>query len=486
MYYLDCEELNLLQGWTTEEENGSIAVYDPASGAMIGRVKCTNAEQVLEILRIQEDVFKSWSETKLQNRCDILTNLAKKLRNNANRLAKIITLESGKPIKEALGEVDIAAAFFDAAVREAYAQSGRVSENQAAANTTIIKNTATGPVYAITPWNFPLALVARKIAFALAAGCNVILKPSDLTPLASVALKRLALDVGMPDEVLKVVITADAEWLSEAVISCEAIRHVSFTGSISIGRLVAQKAGYHLKKSTLELGGNAPFIVTRNADLEQAARLLILSKMRNAGQTCVAASRCIIDSSVHQEFLQLVEVENNKLRYNHGLLPDSDVGPLISKRSTERYFELIDDAKAHGGNCITSGDVFSPSEQLRRHFAKLCIITNCTRDMRVVREESFCPVLAIIPVDSFDDAIIEANSTRYGLASYLCTQNIHEVFSAVNRLRFGIICVNSLQSASPNAPLGGMKDSGWGRESGAEGYTAWLEPQYIVISNARH
>jgi succinate-semialdehyde dehydrogenase/glutarate-semialdehyde dehydrogenase len=450
-------------------------VLDPATGDEVASVPDMDEDDADRSISAAAAAFESWSATSPKIRAAFLHEWSRLILENRDRLAGLVVREQGKPLGQALGEVNYSTTFI-----EWYAEEGRrVYGDTIRANDTrqriVVTKEPIGVCAAITPWNYPLAMVTRKIAPALAAGCTVVVKPSESTPLSALALAELADQAAFPKGVLNVVTTNDPARIGVAFTQSDLVRHLSFTGSVEVGEILLRDSARTIKKCTLELGGNAPFIVFGDAVIPAAVDALMTSKFRNSGQTCVCPNRVFVERSVYHDFLSRVLDRVGRLKVGNGFDSEVDIGPLIDRDAVAKVERHIADAVARGGSVRVGGRRYEPAGKI---FLPT-VITDINPDMDLMREETFGPVIAMMAFDDEDDVVRLANQTPYGLAAYLFTRDYERVIRVSERLQFGIVGVNETAISNEIAPFGGIKSSGLGREGSRYGIEEYLEMKYI-------
>lgn len=453
----------------------SYTVNNPATGSLIAEVKGADEHIIDEAIDAAHCAFPDWSGTLASERSDLLMKWHDLVLENEKALAALLTTEQGKPFKEALGEIRYGASFIKWFAGEAVRVYGDVLTPTRDNKRILVVKQPMGVVGAITPWNFPNAMITRKVAPALAAGCTVVLKPSELTPLSALALAHLAEQAGFPKGVLNVITTDDPKPIGERFCTDKRISKISFTGSTAVGKMLAGKASENLKKLSLELGGNAPFIVFDDADLHDAASGLIASKFRNNGQTCICTNRVLVHQDIKDQFVAIVKEKVQSLRSGDGMERGVDVGPLISEAAVDKVKQIQQDALSKGGEIIVGGK--SPGGQ----FYETTMIDNGTTDMQCFREEIFGPLLVIYPFKTDEEAISMANDTDYGLAAYFYTSSVDRVFRISEYLEYGMVGANATLISDATAPFGGVKHSGQGREGSKYGMEEFLNKKSITI-----
>jgi succinate-semialdehyde dehydrogenase/glutarate-semialdehyde dehydrogenase len=391
-----------------------------------------------------------------------------------------MTAENGKPTAEALGEVQYAASFVEWYAEEAKRAYGEVlTPNQPGQRSIVIKQ-AIGVCAAITPWNFPLAMITRKVAPALAAGCTVVLKPADLTPLTALAAAELAYQAGVPRDALHIVTGSNAKAIGDALCASETVRHLSFTGSTGVGKLLMQQCAATMKKLALELGGNAPVLVFDDADLDAVVAGLMAQKFRNTGQACVSPNRVLVQAGVYEDFLQRMTAAVAALKTADGFAPGAQIGPLINDKAVEKVQSHVKNAVAMGARVLTGGQVCS---DIGAQFFAPTVLADCQHGMRVSCEETFGPVLSVFKFETEAEAIARGNDTEYGLAAYLYSRDIARIWRVAEALEAGMISVNAGQLSADQSPFGGIKQSGLGREGGRQGMHEYQEEKTMAFGN---
>ncbi|MCC2625698.1 MAG: NADP-dependent succinate-semialdehyde dehydrogenase [Burkholderiales bacterium] len=451
-------------------------VTNPANNEIIATICEATDTDIDKAIQNSHNGFMVWRNKTAKERAKILRKLYELIIINADDLAKIVTLEAGKPLAEAKNEILYGASYFEFFSEEAKRIYGDTIDANIASQRIIVRKEPVGVCASITPWNFPSAMLARKLAAALAAGCSMIARPSGQTPLSALALGHLAIEAGLPPGVFNLV-TGNSSQISKKFCDSDIIRKISFTGSTSVGKELYQNSANTLKRMSLELGGNAPFIVFDDADLEKAVEGLIKSKFRNAGQTCVCANRVFVSNKIFDKFIDTLIPQIKKLKIGNGLKPDTNIGPLINKSAVSHSKSLIEDAVASGAQVIYGNE----THNLGENFLPPVVLGDCTKHMRIFNEEIFGPVLALYSFDSDEEVIQLANDTPFGLASYFYSQNIRRIFNVSEKLYYGIVGINSGTISGENAPFGGVKHSGFGREGSFYGLDDYLATKYICL-----
>lgn len=458
--------------WQAAEDNAKIAVTNPADGEIVGHVPSLTAKQIEGAINASEKAFKSWRALPAAKRSALLRKWFDLMIEHADDLATIMTCEQGKPLKEARGEILYAASFVEWFAEEAKRTYGdTIPSPQVNQRITVIKQPI-GVTAAITPWNFPAAMITRKAAPALAAGCTMIVRPASLTPLTALALGELAQKAGIPAGVLQIV-TGKSSSIGKVLTESQIVRKLSFTGSTEVGRALMAECAPTIKRISLELGGNAPFIVFDDADLDAAVKGAIACKYRNAGQTCVCANRILVQSGVYDEFTEKLKQAVQALKVGNGINSTTDIGPLIEESALKKVDEHIADAVEKGGKLVLGG------KRLGGLFYEPTIMTNITSDMRFAREETFGPVAPLFKFDNESEAIEMANDTIFGLAAYFYTRDFARAVRVSEALEYGMVGHNTGLISNEVAPFGGVKQSGIGREGSKYGIEEYMETKYI-------
>jgi succinate-semialdehyde dehydrogenase / glutarate-semialdehyde dehydrogenase len=448
----------------------TLAVRDPANGEVVGYIPDLGADATHRAIAAADAALPEWRALPAAKRSSLLEAWYTAISENTDDLAKILTVEQGKPLAEARGEISYGAGFVKWFAEEAKRVYGETIPSPTADRRIVVLKEPVGVCAAITPWNFPNAMITRKVAPALAAGCTIVLKPSELTPFSALALAVLAERVGFPAGVLNIV-TGQPGPIGDALTSSDIVRKLSFTGSTRVGRYLMEKSAGTLKRLSLELGGNAPFIIFDDADIDRAMRGVMASKFRNAGQTCVSANRILVRASIYDEFATKLTKKVSGLVVGEGLQEKATVGPLINDAATEKVLGHIEDARSRGAVATVGGGAHS----LGGHFVAPTVLTGMQTEMRISNEETFGPVAPLFRFESEDEAIEMANSTPYGLAAYFYTENIRRAWRVAERLEFGMVGCNTGSVSVEMAPFGGIKQSGFGREGSHYGIDEFLQ-----------
>ncbi|MCW3158292.1 NAD-dependent succinate-semialdehyde dehydrogenase [Micropruina sonneratiae] len=462
--------------WREASDGATFAVTDPATGATIRTLASGTVDDGRAALDAACDAFPAWSRTPARDRAEILRRAFDLLQERKEQFALLMTLEMGKPLAEARGEVVYGGEFLRWFSEEAAHIGGRYGANPEGTGRMIVSRHPVGPCYLITPWNFPLAMATRKIAPALAAGCTAVVKPASLTPLTTLYFAQLLADAGVPDGVVNVVTTTHSSEVSDAIIADRRLRKLSFTGSTPVGVGLLKKAADNVLRTSMELGGNAPFVVFEDADLDKAVDGAIAAKFRNIGQACTAANRFIVQAGVADDFARRVTERVRGFRSGRGTVEGVTIGPLIDDRAVAKASELVNDAVQRGASLRTGGSaVQGPGT-----FFEATVLSDVQPGSDLLREEIFGPVLAIVPFETEDEAVALANDTEFGLVSYVYTRDLARGQRMIERLDTGMMGLNVGVVSNAAAPFGGWKQSGLGREGGDEGIAEYLETKYTL------
>ncbi|RUO32928.1 NAD-dependent succinate-semialdehyde dehydrogenase [Aliidiomarina soli] len=465
---------NWLQGEATFD------VSNPASGEVVGQVASASQKNVEQAIDAAHKALQSWRRCTAEQRGKKLRQWYDAIMEHQQPLAEIMTLEQGKPVAEAAGEIAYGASFVEWFAEEARRVRGDIlpllSEGQ---QTRVIKQPV-GVVGCITPWNFPNAMITRKVAPALAAGCTVVVKPPTLTPLSALALAVLAEKVGIPPGVINIVPTDDAKMFSETLCNNEKVRKLSFTGSTKVGQNLMRLCAENVMKVSLELGGNAPFIVFDDADLDVAVEQFIACKFRNAGQTCISANRVLVQNDIHDAFVEKLSAAMKDLKIGDGMQNGVDMGPLINQDAVEKAQKLVRDALEQGATSELEG---GQRKDIGALFYAPELLTGIRNDMKIANTEIFAPVVAVQRFDTEDDGIQLANDTEYGLAAYFCASSVQRIHRVSEALEAGLVGINAGAISNALHPFGGMKQSGIGREGSHYGIDEYLEIKTLIQGN---
>jgi succinate-semialdehyde dehydrogenase/glutarate-semialdehyde dehydrogenase len=454
------------------------AVRNPATGDIVAEVADCGTAETEAAIAAAARAFPAWSAMVAKDRSAILMRWFNLIVRDADAIAAILTAEGGKPLAEAKGEVLYGASFCEWYAEEAKRAYGRTIPTTVASRRYVTIKQPVGVVAAITPWNFPAAMVTRKAAPALAAGCTVVLKPAEATPMTALKLAALAAEAGVPAGVLNIVPSNKPAEVGKALTESATVRKLSFTGSTATGKLLAAQCAGTVKRLSLELGGNAPFIVFADADLDLAVKGVMAAKWRNSGQVCTTPNRVLVERKAHDAFAQKLAEAVRALKVGPGTEAGVQIGPLINARAVEKVEALVAHAVSHGAKALTGGARHDAGAQ----FYQPTVLTGVAEDMRVSREEIFGPVLPLLTFETEDEAVRIANDTPYGLAAYFFAGDVARAWRVAEKLEYGMVCVNDGLMSQEVAPFGGMKESGIGREGGAEGLEEFLETKFISFN----
>ena len=458
-----------------------LQVKNPATGKVIKEIPINTEEEIKQALKTGHDSFKKWAKVNAHERSRLLRNWSQIIQEHKAEIAEIMTMENGKPLAESLGEVDYATSYIDWYAEEAKRIYGRTVPASSETKRIVVTKQPIGLVAAITPWNFPAAMMTRKAAPALAAGCPFIVKPAVETPLTTIRLIELAHEAGIPADVIQCV-NGSGSKVGDLFTSSEYVRKITFTGSTPVGKQLIKNSANTVKHVTMELGGHAPLIVAEDADLDFAVGQTILTKFRNAGQTCVCANRIIIHENIAKAFSTKLAEATKKLKVGNGLDKDTQVGPIINEKGFNKIVAQINDAIEKGAE-VLAGNQFNADQEHDYYFVYPTILSNVTLDMNIMQEETFGPVAPIITFKTLEEAVEIANSTPYGLAAYFFTNNYKTGTYLSENLDFGIVGWNDGAPSGAHIPFGGMKESGIGREGGMEGIDPYLETKFLSIGH---
>jgi len=451
-------------------------VVNPATGKTIAALPDLKVTDCTKAIQAADKAWKSWKNTTISERCTIVRNWYNLIQKNKDLLAEIMTLESGKPLNESKVEVDYGNSFVEWFAEEGKRAYGETIPIQKKGTRMMTIRQGVGVVAAITPWNFPLAMITRKVAPALVAGCTVVLKPASQTPLSAIALVKLAEEAGLPKGVFNVITGKDSAGIGKELATNDLVRKLSFTGSTEVGRILIEQSASNIKKVSMELGGNAPFLVFNDADIDAAVEGAIAGKFRNAGQTCVSINRFLVQEDVYDAFATKLTQAVSQLKVGNGLDKGVQVGPLINAKGLEKVQHHVQDALKHGAELATGGNV------IKDLFFQPTVVTNIPKEALIFHEETFGPVCALFSFKTEEDGIAMANQTEFGLASYFYSTNINRCFRVAEQLEAGMVGVNTGLISNAAAPFGGVKQSGVGREGSKHGLDEYMEWKYICFA----
>ncbi|MEZ8627417.1 NAD-dependent succinate-semialdehyde dehydrogenase [Vibrio splendidus] len=473
---LNIKNQHLLSLMVTEANN-AVAVTNPATGELVGHAPISSQAELANAIERAHVAQKEWAKVPAKTRAASLHRWHQLVIENKEDLARIMTIEQGKPLAEATGEVVYGASFIEWFAEEAKRTYGDSIPSTVAGKRLVTIKQPIGVACAITPWNFPIAMITRKAAPALAAGCSFVVKPSDETPLSAFAVVELAYQAGIPKDLLQVVLGESPEQVGTLFTSHPLIKKISFTGSTRVGSILMAQAAQGIKRTSMELGGNAPFIVFDDADIDAAVQGAMASKFRNAGQTCVCANRFYVHSKVYDEFVAKFDQAVQQLKIGNGLDEGVTIGPVVSQNAKNNIQALIDRAVEQGATPVT------PTQELDGLFLQPVILKNVKHSMDIVQQEIFGPVAPVMQFETDEELIEMANDTIYGLASYFYSQNIHRVWNIAEALEYGMVGINDGLISTEVAPFGGVKQSGIGREGAKEGIDEYMDIKYLCFGS---
>jgi succinate-semialdehyde dehydrogenase/glutarate-semialdehyde dehydrogenase len=461
--------------WATAPDKASFAVLNPATGDVIDQVADGGGEMARAAIDAAAAAFPAWRGTTAYQRSEFLMRAHALMLERQEDLARVMTTEQGKPLRAAMTEVRYAADFLQWFAEEAKRVYGEVIPSARADQRFMVLHQPVGVVAAITPWNYPISMITRKVGPALAAGCTVVLKPAEATPLTAIETFRIFEDAGFPPGVLNLVTAADPVPVGDEFVSNPKVRKLTFTGSTAVGKMLAGRAAGNMKRVSCELGGHAPFIVLEDADPEHAAKGLQLVKFLNTGQACISPNRIFVHRKALDGFLETLTQRVGRMKAGNGMEEGVTIGPLVNDAAVEKVDNQVREAVGKGADVLCGGRRLTDDGLERGHFYAPTVLNGVTEDMLIYREETFGPVAAVVPFDNEDDVLAMANDTHYGLAAYIYSQNLTKAMRLFEGLEFGIVGINDINPASAAAPFGGMKDSGLGREGSREGIHEYLE-----------
>ena len=464
--------------WRDGGEGGAIPVEDPATGETLVEVADATADDADAALAAAHETFQEFRNHPPRERGDILRRAYDLITERTDDLALLMTLEMGKPVAESKAEIAYAANFFRWYAEEAVRINGRFTVNETGAGRVLTMKQAVGPCIFITPWNFPLAMGTRKIGPAIAAGCTMVVKPAKQTPLSMLALAGILEEAGLPDGVLNVITAKSSGKTMEPLIKDPRTRKLSFTGSTEVGKKLIEQSAEQVLRVSMELGGNAPFLIFEDADLDAAVEGALIAKMRNIGEACTSANRFHVANGVAKAFSEKLAAKMGEMKVGRGTEPDVKVGPLIDDDQRGKVAGLVEDAVGKGAKVLVGGEKLDGAG----YFYKPTVLTDVPDSAELLRQEIFGPVAPVRGFASEDEAIAAANDTQYGLVAYLYTRDINRALRVVERLETGMIGLNQGMVSNAGAPFGGVKQSGYGREGGPEGLQEYLETKYVAIN----
>lgn len=463
--------------WRDAASGATFDVVNPATGEAIATIADGGASDAAAAIEAAGRAQPEWADVPARERAEILRRAYELIVERADELALLMTTEMGKPLAEAKGEVTYGAEFFRWFSEEACRIRGDARRSPDGKTRLMVTHEPVGPCILITPWNFPLAMATRKIGPAIAAGCTMVFKPANLTPLTSLYVVDLLREAGLPDGVLNVVCTTDAGGVVEPWIDSGIARKLSFTGSTPVGRTLLEQCARGVLRTSMELGGNAPFVVCEDADMDTAVAAAMAAKMRNMGEACTSANRILVHRSVLDEFGRRLTEKMSALTVGDGTTEGTDVGPLVEEKAVTKVVDLVDDAVERGAEVLTGGSRLEGPG----YFYPPTVLTGVTPDAELMSTEIFGPVAALVPFDTDDEAVTLANDTEFGLVSYVMTENLDRAMTMSERLQAGMVGINVGVVSNPAAPFGGIKQSGLGREGGLSGIEEFVETKLVAI-----
>ncbi|WP_109399668.1 NAD-dependent succinate-semialdehyde dehydrogenase [Proteus sp. TJ1640] len=460
--------------WCNAKNNETVEVIDPATGTLLGTVPNMATQEAIMAVDAAQKALPKWRALTAHQRGALLQNWFKLIIENKRKLAELMTFEQGKPVAEAEGEITYAASFIEWFAEQGKRTNGEIIPSPSADKRLMVIKQGIGVCAAITPWNFPAAMITRKAAPALAAGCTMVIKPANETPYTALALAELAAQAGIPAGVINIV-TGDAIKIGEVFTSDNRVRKLSFTGSTGVGRLLMRQCSDSVKKVSLELGGNAPFIVFNDADIDKAVEGAMGAKFRNAGQTCVCANRFYIHKDVYQQFSERFVDAVKKLKVGNGFEEGVSIGPLINRKAVEKSQSLLADTLKRGATLLCGGE----SDNAGENFFQPTVVGNVPTDSHILEEEIFGPVAPLVIFEHEDEVVHLANNTIYGLAAYFYSENPQRIWRVAENLEYGMVGINTGLISNEVAPFGGIKQSGLGREGSEHGIEDYMEMKYL-------
>jgi succinate-semialdehyde dehydrogenase/glutarate-semialdehyde dehydrogenase len=470
-------QLLVAGNWQDASNADTVEVINPSDASVITDIADADVEDGLAAVDAAAAAFPEWAATAPRRRAEILRRCFDLMTERSEQIAHLISLENGKALADARGEVAYAAEFFRWYAEEAVRIIGDVSVSPSGANRILVQHMPIGVCVLITPWNFPAAMATRKLAPALAAGCTAVLKPATLTPLTTLAIAQLMIDAGVPAGVVNIITTSKTSDVMTPILADPRVRKLSFTGSTSVGRHLLRQAADNVLKCSMELGGNAPFLVFDDADLDLALDGAMVAKMRNGGQACTAANRIYVQRGIHDEFARRLAERMGAMRVGPGTDPSTEVGPLVDEPSVRKVDSLVRDAVSQGARLLAGGKAIDGAG----YYYPPTVVTNVPLQARMVSEEIFGPVASVIPFDSEDEVIAAANDSEYGLAAYVFTEDLRRGLRVSERIESGMVALNRGLVSDPAAPFGGVKQSGLGREGAHQGLLDFTETKYIAL-----
>ena len=474
-------QANLIGGeWVQADSGATLDVTNPATTLKIGTVPKSGKAETRRAIEAAQTAFESWRKTTANDRSKLLRRLHDLILENQDALAELLTMEQGKSLAEAKGEVGISAAYILWFAEEGRRTYGDTVPSPWAERRILVTKEPVGVVAAITPWNFPSSMLARKIGPALAAGCTVVVKPASQTPYSGLAWGALCEEAGFPKGVVNIV-TGSAGEIGDEICANPLVRKLTFTGSTEVGKILMEKCAATVKKVSMELGGNAPFLVFDDADIDKAVEGAMVAKFRNSGQTCVCTNRFFVQDGVYDEFVEKLAAASNRLKVGNGLEAGVQQGPLIDDKAVDKVEEFIQDATSKGGKVVAGGK----RHELGGSFFQPTVIAEAVPEMMFMKEEIFGPLAPVFRFKTEEEAIQLANDTQFGLASYAYTGSLNRAFRVMEGLKYGMVGINEGLITTVEAPFGGVKESGLGKEGGHQGIEDYLDTKYVCIGGLK-
>jgi succinate-semialdehyde dehydrogenase / glutarate-semialdehyde dehydrogenase len=471
------KQLLIARQWRDAAQGKTFSVEDPSTGLPLCNVADGSPQDALAALGAADEAAAGWAQTAPRERAEILRRAYQAMIDRREELALVLTLEMGKPLTESAGEIGYAAEFFRWFSEEAVRIAGRYSTEPSGKGRLLTMRQPVGPCLLVTPWNFPAAMGTRKIGPAIAAGCTMVVKPASQTPLTMLSLAQLLRDAGLPDGVLNVLTSSSSGSVVKPLVEDPRLRKLSFTGSTEVGRLLMEQSSGRLLRLSMELGGNAPYLVFADADLDLAVEQAMIAKMRNMGESCVAANRFHVEASVAAEFTAKLTDRMSALTVGRGTEAGVNVGPLIDGKQRDKVAELVDDATRRGATVRTGGKPVGAAG----YFYAPTVLADVPADARLLREEIFGPVAPVATFTTDEEALAAANDSEFGLVGYVFTRDFSRALRVVEGLDTGMVGLNKGLISNPSAPFGGVKQSGFGREGGIEGIDEYLSTKYVGL-----
>lgn len=475
------EKMYIAGEWTDGQAKGTFPVYNPATGEVLAHVPDGGSADAAEAIAAAAEAFPAWSTTTSYERAEILDRAYRLMMERSEELARLMTMEQGKPLTMSRNEVAYGASFFSWYAEEAKRIYGETIPSPRANHRFLSIKHPVGVVAAITPWNYPMSMITRKIAPALAAGCTVVLKPAEQTPLCAAAIFDILHEAGVPAGVVNMVTALDPEPIGKEFMTNPLVKKLTFTGSTEVGKILLRGAADQVKRVSVELGGHAPFIVLPDADPVHAAKGAVLNAFLNSGQACICANRIFVHRDILEPFTATLIQRVSSLKVGNGLEEGVQVGPLVDEAALAKMVAQTEDAVSKGARLVCGGTQLTEGELGKGTFFAPTVLLDVNESMRIYREETFGPIAPVIPFSDEDDVLAMANDTTYGLAAYVYTRDLSLAWRMWEGLEFGIIGINDINPSAAAAPFGGMKESGIGREGGREGIEAYLETKLIGI-----